>query len=879
MKHLLSIFACALSASAFAAGLEFEPARLDNEHSWQEEYQRLQLEIVKLGPASPGYARLEKEALRPESLILATDRTPADVALRRTRALLAHLRTLPGCPGLEAEAAALEALAQENQELSAKAPAVPPQAGAAPADETARVDLFERICALRRKIAFKNPLLDFDQLVFLTHHKQGRGEVHMVDQYLGFTAKAGGDLYILRHPFSGQPETARPLAGAAVANGRLAGKPLAQGSFISLELDYDARQAWFAWTEIGTGLPEAAAWNQLGWTKEERDSRGKTYLPYYWRPESCYHIFRASLDGDPKLTQLTDGAANDYDPCVLPSGRIAFISERIGGNQRCGMRYAPTATLHAMMPDGSDVLPLSYHETNEWHPSVTNDGMLVYSRWDYVDRDSDVAHHLWTCLPDGRNPRSQHGNYPAVRESRPWMELSIRAVPGSSSKYVAVAAPHHGQSYGSLVLVNTATADDRSMSQIRRITPEVHFPEAESAPGVPCVPKGTHKVKGEVFGNPWPLDEDFYLCVYDPGQRNYGIYLADSFGNRILVCDSPDGVPCLDPIPLRPRPRPPVIPVATQEAAADRPAGKPRPATGVVSVVNVYEADQNWPAGTKIAALRLVNIFPKDNAFMDKPRIGVADQSLARGVIGTVPVEADGSAHFVLPAGIPVYFQALDAEGRAVQSMRSEAYLHAGETLSCLGCHEPKLNAPAPLQTVPLAMRRPPSVPQPEVSGSYPLTFPRLVQPVLDQHCVACHNQNKKAPDLSPTTIATTWDGEAKCKKPVQPEKKLPNGLTNGFQNLRKFAWGKSGGNGAIIEFKDTSYSIPGQVGAQASKLYPLLANGHHGVKLTPEELHRIVLWLDCNSNFYGAYSDPEAQARGEVVLPKLGLPPVPPVK
>ena len=93
-------------------------------------------------------------------------------------------------------------------------------------------------------------------------------------------------------------------------------------------------------------------------------------------------------------------------------------------------------TLYSMQPDGSDIICLSYHETHEWHPSVTNDGMLVYTRWDYVDRDTNIAHHIWTCYPDGRDPRSFHGNYPARRESRPWMEMSIRAIPGSH-KFVA----------------------------------------------------------------------------------------------------------------------------------------------------------------------------------------------------------------------------------------------------------------------------------------------------------------------------------------------------------------------------------------------------------------------------------------------------------
>jgi hypothetical protein len=316
-----------------------------------------------------------------------------------------------------------------------------------------------------------------------------------------------------------------------------------------------------------------------------------------------------------------------------------------------------------MMPDGSDLIPLSWHDTNEWHPSVDNNGMIVYTRWDYVDRDSDIAHHIWQCYPDGRDPRSLHGNYPDRRELRPWMEMSIRAIP-NSGRYVAVAAPHHGQAYGSLVLIDLNRPDDRATSQLKRITPETHFPEAESAPGVPH-DKGKHSPNGEVYGTPWPLSEDYTLCVYDTGRRRYGIYLLDSFGNRELLYYDP-AIACLDPIPFRPRPRPPVIPTATTQAAGDRPE-KPDLAMGTVAIMNVYQSELPWPKGVKIKEVRVVSIFPKDNPFADIPRVGRAAQALCRGVLGTAPVEEDGSAYFTMPAGAAVYFQALDENGMAIR--------------------------------------------------------------------------------------------------------------------------------------------------------------------------------------------------------------------
>lgn len=775
--------------------------------------------------------RLKKESLRPEALILESDKTPVDIVYRRTLALLKYLQALPSAPDLGSEAAALQK--------------IQPLAGETLTEQRKR---FTQLTALRRRIAFKNPLLDFDKIVFLKHNKQVRGSRHMIDQYFGFnTAKTGG-VFVLEQPFGERPFVRSLLVGQRVPEGRLKGRLLENaGGFISLDLDFDGRALLFAFTEADYKLPPGIACDTNYWP-EATAKRDPTHAFYHFRPETCYHLFRMGADGS-GLKQLTDGPWNDFDPCFLPSGRIAFISSRSGGQCRCGFRPDPTYTLHAAQPDGSDVIQLSFHDTNEWQPSVDQNGMLVYTRWDYVDRDSDVAHHLWRCYPDGRDPRSSHGNYPDRRELRPWMEMSIRAIP-NSHKYIAVAAPHHGEAYGSLVLVDLREKDDRATSQLKRLTPEVLFPESEDAPGVPHA-KGRSSPPAEAYGTPWPLSEDFHLVVFDSAHKNYGIYLLDSFGNRELLYRDPD-IACLDPIPLKARRRPPALPVQTTQAQADRPAGA-NPATGTVLVMNVYDSDQPWPAGSKIRALRVINLFPKDNSVAQEPAVGHAAQSLCRGVLGTVPVEEDGSAHFRVPTGADLYFQALDENGLALHTMRSATYLHPGETLACSGCHESKLSAAGTTaRPTTLAMQRPPSTLQPDVTGSYPLTFPRLVQPVLERKCIACHDQSKKAPSLH---------GDRMGK----------HGWTEAFHTLNRFAWGMSGGNG--IAFKERQYSIPGQDGARVSKLYQLLQRGHHEVKLTPDELHRIALWLDCNSNFYGAYHDLAGQAQGAIVAPKTGLP------
>jgi hypothetical protein len=776
--------------------------------------------------------RLSREALRPEALILPSDRTPLDVVWRRTRALLEHLKGFPKPPDLAAETEALEALR----------PAVEAAPGA---PEAAQREAFGKLAAVRRRVAFRNPLLDFDRILFLKHNKQVRGDRHMVDQYLGFNQEKRGGVYVLVDAFGARPEVRSLLGDSPVVNGRLKGRRLEdQGSFIALDLDYDAGSILFAFTEAEHKVPPGSPFEGQYCSADVFAEAGHGF--YYWRPESTFHVFRAKVDGS-GLRQLTDGRWNDYDPCFLPGGRIAFISERQCGQCRCGARPLPAAVLHSMAPDGSDLIRLSWHDTNEWHPSVDSHGMIVYTRWDYIDRDSDVAHHLWSCAPDGRDPRSLHGNYPDRRESRPWIELSIRSIPGSP-RYASVAALHHGEAYGSIVTIDLQHPDDRSTAQVRRVTPEVPFPESESLPGVPFA-----KGKGnghEVYGTPWPLSEDFYLCVYDPGGSRHGICLVDSFGNREVLYRDP-AVACLDPIPLKPRPRPPVIPPATVQAEADRPPGA-NLSEGTVAVMNVYRGEHDWPRDVKIRELRVVNLFPKDNYLMDVPNMGAASQSLGRGVLGTVPVEEDGSVHFRMPTGAAVYFQLLDGDGVMVQTMRSDTYLHPGERMTCLGCHESK-RASAPRDgEVPRALRREPSALKPEGEGSYPLTFPRLVQPVLDAKCAGCHERD--APKLG-----------------LRGDRSGPHGWSEAFVTLKKFSWGMAGGNGTAL--RQRQYSIPGQEGARASRLYGILKKGHYDVKLTPGEMRRITLWLDCNSNFYGAYSDPEKQSRGELVRPRLGVP------
>jgi len=794
-----------------------------------DQYVALSYDIANKGR----FDRIADQAFRREALILEGDRDPLDVVLRRTAALAADLAALPGCRDLSAMDGELARLRAAAERVNVQ-------------DAEGRFRLYVDACALRRRIALANPLLNFDSLLFIKHHRSRYN--HMCDQYYGVTAQGGGGLFVLSDPFGPAPALRDVLDGAVVQRGRLKGQKLdpQTGSFVTLDLSWDGRTVLFAYVE-GVG-PTSHDYHT-------DPSRG------HWAAGRCWHIFRVNVDGS-GLEQLTDGTWNDFAPCWLPSptggagGRIAFISERRGGYLRCG-RVCPTYTLYDMAADGSDIRPLSVHETNEWHPSITHDGRIIYTRWDYVDRHGCTTHMPWITTLDGRDTRAVHGNF-ALRSSRPDMELDCRAIPGSR-RFAATGAPHHGQAYGSLVVFDPDVQDDDRAAPLKRLTPDVDFPETQ----------GGH----QAYGSPWPLSETYYLCVYavdmtpagggggrGRGGGDYGIYLIDAFGNKELLYRDPE-IGCVNPRPLRPRAMPRVLPpdlptprVVRRESGTWRAlqvAGG-KAAEGTMAVMNVYDSLKPWPAGTRIVALRVMQIVPMSvpsgrPPHETGPREPTSRDSvvLARAVLGTVPVEADGSAHFTVPAHMEVYFQTLDANGLAVQSMRSAAYVHPGENLTCQGCHEPRYGSPPVPPAAPIALRRGPSPLTGDVDGSNPFSYPRLVQPVLDKRCVPCHVKNLgKAPNLGREPISRKW-----------------------YASYNSLA-----ANYGFYSYGDAYRTTPGRFGAYASKLYPMLRAGHHDVKLSPDELHRIALWLDCCSIFYGVYEKEggEAQLRGEIVRPTL---------
>lgn len=798
-------------------------------YQWELEYAGLRHEIDARSSkeALPKKTRSASHVLDPHSRIRETDKSPLDVVLRRTRALLNDIKQMPDAPDLSDLEQQLVQLESSGQDPGLS------KVSAAGSGDTFL--LFKTARSLQRQIALANPVLDgIDEIIFIkgTGHwgllhtapwgetAQITGRTWTKEDWHNFNfdvprgegppdgVKRPG-LYVLSGFKTGTPETRPLFMDSKLENGANAGNVLVEypGEYqFGFDLSYDGQSVVFA-KRLGNDAP--------------------------------YHLFKGNIDGT-NLQQLTSSWFPDWEPCFLPSGRIAFISLRRWIAARC-QSWIPQAcgTLFSMKADGTDLFPISWHETSEFHPTVDNDGMLVFTRWDYVDRDFSAAHHIWISFPDGRDPRAPHGNYPQPhstqdlttnapdgRAQRPWAEFHIRAIPNTWAKYVAIACDHHGSGPGVPVVINTAIEDDNAMSQVKIVKGNC----------MPSEQPNQNSCPDAHYLTPWPLSEDYFLVT----DHRQGIVLMDKFGNTELLMAG-EG---LGPRPLMARKIPPVIPTATWQGERE---GQQDHRRAVISIMNIYISDIPWPEGTEIDAIRIIQVVPKPWSSSQEHRwtAGFSAGGMPRMILGTVPVEEDGSAYFEAPVEREILFQALDKNGMAVQSMRSGTYVHPGEHLSCVGCHESKWEAPVPGS--PLAMQRPPSKITPEVSGAAPFSFARLAQPALERSCVSCHLQTGKS-------FTGAYYGQMKDYAFWFDGDDFDRGL-----------WPVHGGY----------RTLPGRFGAMESRMGKAMLNADHQAavasgEISDEDFHRIVLWLDANSMELGAFNDDDAQRAGQVVWPIL---------
>ncbi|MHC4400062.1 MAG: SUMF1/EgtB/PvdO family nonheme iron enzyme [Planctomycetota bacterium] len=529
-----------------------------------------------------------------------------------------------------------------------------------------------------------------------------------------------------------------------------------------------------------------------------------------------WQIWEIGADGT-GLRQVTPGEHADvdnYDACYLPDERIVFASTRCFAGVPCVGGGNTVANLCLMDADGGGVRQLCFDQDHNWCPTVLGDGRVLYSRWEYSDLPHYFSRLLFHMNPDGTGQME----YYASNSFWPNSIFYARPVPNHPTKVVAVISGHHGvPRMGELVLFDPAAGRHEARGALQRIPG--FGQEVE-----PVIRDGLVQGSWPKFLHPYPLDDKCFLVSSKPdASSHWGIYLVDVFDNAVLIKEEP-GYALLEPVPLCPRRRPPVIPDRVDLARDD----------ATVFLTDVYRGEglKGVPRGSvrKLRVYALHYAYPRMGGHI---HIGIDGPWDARRIMGTVPVHPDGSAAFTVPANTPIAVQPLDAGGKALQVMRSWFTAMPGEVLSCVGCHESQ-NA-GPPSTFRLASYRRPVEITPWHGPPRGFSFKREVQPVLDRYCVGCHDG-----------AAERGQGTADFTLKDRPGWK---NFTSSYVALHPYVR-RPGPE------SDYHMQKPLEYHASTSELVQMLEKGHHGVELDAEAWDRLITWIDLNVPDHGTWHE-----------------------
>jgi len=701
-------------------------------------------------------------------------------------------------------------------------------------------DLYFSVRTVKRDIAFKNPAIDFDSLLFVDGPTpQGSEWNHETRHRLGYMAVPGARLMTLHGlHLGGEQKKLMPQ------------EPL-HGSFWRPDLSYDGKKIVFS------------------------------FKPHN---EKNFHLYEINVDGT-GLRRLTAGIFDDLDPIYLPDGQnIMFLTTRGYIYVRC-MPPTNAYVMARMSLDGKEgdknLYIISRNGEPEYTPSVMLDGRVIYTRWEYTDKPLWRAQSLWTMNSDGTQVQTFWGNQSV------WPDLlkDARQIPGSQ-RIMFTGSAHHDWYAGAVGIIDPAKGFNFP-DGLTKVTQELVWPESGNGP---VDPKETDEYRAagayRAYYSPYPLNEkDFLVSAHRvmrnaegrPYNEKFVLMLMDVNGNRELIHEGDHHI--WDAQPLRARPVPPVLPDRVDWPTWE---GRDKPETGVIYSNNVYE---NTPAELQDKAkfLRVWSIDHKTYTYWYKrnyasagPEISMVQSEGIKKIIGTVPIEDDGSVSFNAPSGIALHFQLLDEDHRALQTMRSFTGVQPGESRGCVGCHESMLRAPV-TSTGGRAMRREPSnitpVPWEDISVSYE----RYVQPALDKYCGDCHqNPEHEAfakfdATLRPGFLGfkepyVTLLGSPTWGTPYRERENPPGG----------FGWADTMMVEAFDQRDPAAYSTfaPMTKLSYRSRLVDRMASGeHHGVVVDPENLHRVILWVDAMGPYYGteevrAMADPIFHGRDWISQP-----------
>jgi hypothetical protein len=533
-----------------------------------------------------------------------------------------------------------------------------------------------------------------------------------------------------------------------------------------------------------------------GGIRDPQVSHDAKRILFSYRQGGTHHFNLHEINADGTgLRRITRGDWDDVEPCYLPDGGIAFCSTRCKRYVMCW--YAPVAVMYRCEADGSAMRMLSSNSVTENTPAILPDGRILYTRWEYVNRDAISFHHLWTMKPDGTEQQVYFGN-----QTPGGVFIDAQPVPQSRDVVFIDSGYHGAPEHAGKVMVVSESSGPNTTAMVKAITPQGGFRD------------------------PYPISTHGFLVA-----RENSILLLDEAGTTTPVYSGRQMVH--EPRLLKPRAREPVIPARVDLSMN----------TATLFVADVYQGrNMDGIKRGDIKKLLVLEDLPKPANYHGGGSTPIAHGgtwSLKR-ILGTVPVADDGSAYFEVPPLRSLYLALLNANDRSIKQMRSFMTLQPGEQRGCLGCHEARTQPP-PSRPGLAALQRGPSRIEPMAGVPDVVDFPRDIQPILDRHCVRCHSAGKRAGgvvltgDRGPTYSLAYYN--------LMLHRQVTDGAGYGWEGVSN------------VEGRPVGNDVPYTMYSSASPLMNKIGGRHHDAKLTASEQTMVRLWIDTAAQYAGTYA------------------------
>lgn len=642
-----------------------------------------------------------------------------------------------------------------------------------------------RLLTLKREILLSNPLLDSDKIIAGRYKLGARARKAMAPQLGTAPNNWASLLSSSRKGYDGEIVELSGLRGDIQR--RTIYKPSADVPVSDIQLHWDG--------------------NRILFSSLDADKK--------------WQVYEVGVDGK-NLHQVITSEELDLEFCdanYLPDGNVVATTNIGYNGVPCVHGSDMVANLITYNPKNKSLRRLTFDQDGNWNPIVIPNGRIMYTRWEYTDLTHYFSRMVMHMNPDGTENKALYGSGSYFPNST----FDVKPLDKKSNRFIGIVSGHHGVARsGRLIIFDPAKGRKEEKGMVQ----ELPFRNRKIEP----------IIKDQLVDNVWPQfikpyplsDKYFLVAAKLLPDALWGIYLVDIFDNLTLIAEF-EGEGLIAPILLHKTETPPVIPSKI----------KPEDKTSTVFIQDVYEGEgtQGVPRGT----IKSLRIFAYEYAYVKSPSDhdaqGIQSGWDIKRLLGTVPVEEDGSAIFTIPANTPVSLQPLDKDGAAVQWMRSWIAGMPGEVVSCIGCHEDQNMLPIPKRTA-ASQLTPHKIEAPE-GGVRPFTFRLEVQPVLDRNCISCHNGKTEIPDFRKDQIVQYKRGNST---------KIERNYDQSYLNLHPYVY-RQGPEADIHVLRPYEYY------ANNSELVRILQAGHHHVKLSDKDWRTLYAWIDMNAPYFSAFT------------------------